>query len=100
MNVKQIIYLIFPFAGGLVAQKVMKIPDITYWFYVWLLCIASVFIFVKIILPYHENRFDAVSPIDYKGSMDNKSKDEKFYTYAVGIHMATLVGIIITYFIN
>ncbi len=100
MNAKHILYLVFPFAAGFIAQKVMKIPDTSYWFYVWLLCLASVFIFVKMILPYQEQKFNAINQIDYKGALDSKNSEEKPYAYIVGLHMVVFVGIIILYFTN
>lgn len=100
MNAKHIIYLVFPFVIGFIAERIMKIPDTSYWFYVWLLCLASVFIFVKGILPYYEQRFNAVNPIDFKGALDDKNREEKPYTYIVGMHLIVFVGIIIRYFTN
>ncbi|NMH28058.1 hypothetical protein [Flavobacterium silvaticum] len=100
MNAKHILYLVFPFAVGFVAQMFMKIPDTSYWFYIWLLCLASVFIFVKMILPYQEQKFNAINSIDYKGAMDEKNREEKPYTYIVGLHMVVFVGLIILYFTN
>ncbi|GEM_PF-2810028 len=100
MNAKHILYLIFPFAVGFIAERIMRIPNTSFWFCVWLSCIASILIFVKGILPYYEQRFNAVNPIDYKGALDNKTKDEKPYTYIVGLHMVIFVGIIILYFTN
>lgn len=100
MNAKHLLYLVFPFAVGFIAHKVMKIPDTSYWFYVWLLCLASVFIFVKMILPYQEQKFNAINAIDYKGALNEKNREEKPYTYIVGLHMVVFVGIIILYFTN
>lgn len=100
MNLNHILYLVFPFGVGLVALKVLNIPDTSYWFYVWLSCIASVFIFVKFILPYHEQKFNAISDIDFKGAFKDKNKEQKPYTYIVGFHMVVFFGLIILYFIN
>jgi Ca2+/Na+ antiporter len=100
MNIKQIIYLIFPFIVGYIAMQIMKIQDTSYWFYVWLLCLLSVFIFVKIILPYNEKKFDAVSNIDYESALKDKNQNEKPYTYIVFIHMVIFVGLIVLYFTN
>jgi hypothetical protein len=100
MNAKHILYLIFPFAVGFIAERAMKIPDTTYWFYVWLLCLASIFIFVKLILPHHERKFNAINGIDYKSAMDDKNSEEKPYTYIVGLHMTIFIGLIILYFTN
>lgn len=100
MNINHLIYLIFPFGVAILAQEILNIPDTSYWFYVWVLCLVSIFIFVKMILPYFEQRFNAISPIDYKGAFQDKNKDQKPYTYIVGFHMAVLFGIIIIYFIK
>lgn len=100
MNAKHFTYLIFPFVAGYIAQQVMKIPDTNYWFYVWLLCILSVFIFVKLILPYNERKFDAVSPIDYETALKDKNQQDKPYTYIVGFHMLVFIGLTIGYFTN
>lgn len=100
MNTKQIIYLIYPFVLGFVAKELMSIPDTGYWFYVWVLCLLSIFIFVKLILPYNERKFDAINAIDYESALKEKNVGEKPYTYAVGLHMIVLVIIIIQFFIN
>lgn len=100
MNINHFIYLIFPFGVAALAQKVLNIPDTSYWFYVWMLCMVSVFIFVKMILPYFEQRFNSISSVDYKGAFEDKNKDQKPYTYIVGFHMAVFFGIIIIYFIK
>ncbi|MCY1238141.1 hypothetical protein D3C86_1016770 [compost metagenome] len=100
MNAKHILYLIFPFAAGFIVQQIIKSPDTSYWFYVWLCCLASLFIFVKGILPYQEQKFNAINGIDYKGALDEKNRTEKPYTYIVGLHMVVFIGIIILYFTN
>ncbi|RZJ76312.1 MAG: hypothetical protein EOO45_02730 [Flavobacterium sp.] len=100
MNLNHILYLVFPFGLGLVAHKFVDIPDTSYWFYVWLFCLSSVFIFVKMILPYHEQKFNAISEIDFKGAFDDKNREQKPYTYIVGFHMVVFFGIIILYFIS
>jgi len=100
MNARHFLYLIFPFAVGFIAERIMKIPDTSYWFYVWLLCIASVFIFTKMILPYHERKFNTLNVIDYKDALDGKNREEKPYSYIVGLHLAVFFGIIIIYFTN
>lgn len=100
MNARHFIYLIFPFALGFVAYKVMKVPDASYWFYVWGLCLASVFIFVKLILPYQERKFNAINEIDYKGAMDDRNAEQKPYSYIVGFHMIVFFGLIFLYFTN
>lgn len=100
MNAKHLLYLIFPFGTGFIAERIMKIPETSYWFYVWLLCIVSVFIFVKGILPYQERKFNAINTIDYKGALDEKNREEKPYTYIVGLHMIVFFGLIILYFTN
>jgi hypothetical protein len=98
MKTNHFIYLAFPFAIGALMYKIMDIPDASYWFYVSLMCIASVFIFVKLILPAIEQKFDAISPIDMKGAYEDKMSEQKPYSYAVGAHMATFVIILIVYF--
>lgn len=100
MNAKHFFYLVFPFAVGVLAQRIMKIPDTSYWFYVWLLCIGSVIIFVKFILPHQEQKFNAINEIDFKGAFDQKNKEEKPYTYIVGFHMVVLIIISILFFTN
>lgn len=100
MNIKHFIYLIFPFVIGFIAGQILKIPDTSYWFYVWLLCIASVFIFVKGILPYHEQKFNAIKDIDIKNAFENKTNEEKPYTYIVGVHIVVFIIIIVQFFIN
>ncbi len=100
MNAKQIIYALFPFVLGFIAQQVINIPDTSYWFYVWLLCIVSVFIFVKMILPHQEQKFNAISDIDFKSALDDKTKEQKSYSYIAGLHVSTFFAIIILYFIN
>lgn len=78
----------------------MKIPDTSYSFYVGLLCLLSVFIFVKLILPHNERKFDAISGIDYESALKGKNQEEKQYTYIVGFHMIVFIGLIILNFIN
>lgn len=99
MNLKQIIYALFPFILGIIAYKVIG-GNTSYWFYVWLLCIISILIFVKMILPYQEQKFDAISEIDFKSAFDDKTKEQKSYSYIAGLHMVTFFAIIILYFIN
>jgi len=100
MNWKHIIYLVFPFVIGFIAQQIMKIPDTSYWFYVWSLCIVSVLIFVKLILPYNERKFEAINGIDYEEALKSKNREEKPYTYIVGFHMVLFIGLIVAYFTN
>ena len=98
MKTNHLIYLAFPFGVGALAHKFLNIPDTSYWFYVSLLCIASVFLFVKLILPAIEQKFDAIAPLDMKGAYEDKMSEQKPYSYVVGIHMATFVIILIVYF--
>lgn len=100
MNAKHIAYLIFPFAIGYVSQELMKIPDTSFKFYVGLLCLLSVFIFVKLILPYNERKFDAICGIDYESALKEKNQEERPYIYIVGFHMIVFIGLIILNFIN
>lgn len=100
MKANQVIYLIFPFVLGFIAQQVMKIADTSYWFYVWLLCLASIFIFVKIILPSQDRKFEAISGIDFKGAFQDREKERKPFSYIAGFHMLVFFGLIILYFIN
>jgi hypothetical protein len=98
MKANHLIYLVSPFGIGALMQKILNIPDTSYWFYVSLLCIASVFFFVKFILPAIEQKFDAISPLDMKGAYEDKMSQQKPFSYVVGIHMATFVIILIVYF--
>lgn len=98
MKSNHLIYLASPFGIGALTQKIMDIPNTSYWFYVSLLCIASVFFFVKFILPAIEQKFDTISPIDMKGAYEDKMAEQKPYSYVVGAHMATFVIILIVYF--
>lgn len=98
MKTNHLIYLIAPFGLGALAQKIMNIPDTSYWFYVSLLCIASLFFFVKLVLPAIEQKFDAISPIDIESAYKEKMNEQKPFSYVVGIHIATFFIILIVYF--
>jgi len=100
MKLNHILYLVFPFGIGLICNKLLQINDNSIWFYIWLACIASLFIFVKLILPAIEQKFDAISPIDYKGAFNEKNREQKPYSYIAGFHMLLFFVIIIVYFIN
>jgi hypothetical protein len=100
MKINHFLYLVFPFAVGLLCYKFLQMPDTSIWFYIWLACIASIFIFTKLILPAIEQKFDAISPIDYKGAFDEKNKEQKPYSYIAGFHVLLFFVITIVYFIN
>nr|WP_322626460.1 hypothetical protein [uncultured Flavobacterium sp.] len=98
MKINHFIYLSAPFGLGLLAQKLFDVPSASYWFYVALLCLASVFVFLKMILPYHQQKFDAVADIDFKGAYEEKNREEKPYIYIVGFHMILFFVLLILYF--
>ncbi|QEE50700.1 hypothetical protein FUA48_14270 [Flavobacterium alkalisoli] len=100
MNQNHIIYFVFPFGVGLLCHKFLQIPDTSIWFYIWLGCIASLFIFVKLILPAQEQKFDAIKDIDIESSFRDKMKEQKPYSYIAGFHMLLFFVIIIVSFLN
>lgn len=100
MTLNQVLYLISPLGLALICYKLLNIPECSYWFYVWIFCLASIFTFVKFILPYHEQKFNAISEIDFEGAFEDKNKELKPYTYIAGLHMVVFFGLIILYFIN
>jgi len=100
MSAKHFIYAAFPFIVGLIAKKIMDIPDTSYWFYVSLACILSVFIFVKVILPSIDSYSDFASQIDVKYGYDKRVEGQKPYSYIVGLHILTFIIIIVLYFTN
>ena len=100
MNFQKILYTVFPFVIAFIAKQIITDLDTSYWFYVWLCCIVSIFIFVKFLIPHQEQKFNAISPIDFKSACDDKIKEQKPYSYIAGFHMLTFFVIIIMYFIN
>jgi hypothetical protein len=100
MNINHILYLVFPFGVGLICHKFFDIPDADFWLFVWLGCIASLFIFTKLILPAQEQKFNAIKDIDIESTFKDKVSEQKPYSYIVGFHILLFFVIMIMYFIN
>ncbi|KGO78605.1 hypothetical protein Q763_17620 [Flavobacterium beibuense F44-8] len=100
MNINHILYLVFLFAVSLICHKLFNTPIADFWLFVWLGCIASLFIFVKLILPTQERKYNAIKDIDIESAFRDKMKEQKPYSYIAGFHMLLFIGITIVYFIN
>lgn len=98
MNINHFLYLVFPFGVGLVCHKLFNIPNSDFWLFVWLGCIASLFIFTKLIMPSLEQKFDAIKDISIESAFKDKMKEQKPYSYIAGFHMLLFFVIIIMYF--
>lgn len=100
MNINHLLYLVFPFGVGLLCHKIFNTPPGDFWLFVWLGCIASVFIFTKFILPAQEQKFNAIKDIDIESAYKDNMSEKKPYSYITGFHMFLFFGLIILYFIN
>ncbi|WP_298156157.1 hypothetical protein [Flavobacterium sp.] len=92
---QKIFYIISPFAAGFVAKLVFK-DEQSYWFFVGVFCIASLLIYSKFILPYQENRYDAIFNIDPEATYNEKKNDKT--AYIPWFHILVLVALIIWHF--
>lgn len=100
MNINHILYLVFPFGVGLLCHKIFNTPLADFWLFVWLGCIASLFIFTKFILPAQEQKFNAISQIDIESAFKDKMREQKPYSYIAGFHIVLFFALIIIYFTN
>lgn len=87
MNINHILYLVSPFGLGMICYKFLNIPDGSFWFCVWLGCIASIFFFTKVIPPAQESKFEAIKDIGIKSAYEDKLKEQRPYSYIVGFHV-------------
>lgn len=123
MNLKHILYITFPFVTGFVAKNIiLKNTDTSYWVFVGVLCLISMFLYSKIITPYIENQYETydslqktnklfskygIQEIDMSDSVSTINEEEKqkqkhlkSYGNISLFHMLFLIGLIIFYFIK
>lgn len=123
MSLKHILYIVFPFVTGFVAKNIiLKNTDTSYWVFVGVLCLISMFLYSKIITPYIENQYGTydslqktnnlfskygIQEIDMSDSVSTFNEEEKqkqkhlkSFGYISLFHMLFLIGLIIFYFIK
>jgi hypothetical protein len=123
VNQKHLIYALFPFIVGLVLKRtIFNDSDISYWFLVGVLCLASMFVYSKVISPFIENQFNTYSSLNKSNEISSKygmqeiditnymstindeekqkQKLQKSYANIVLFHVIFLIGLIVFYFIK
>lgn len=108
---------------GLVLKRtIFNDSDISYWFLVGVLCLASMFVYSKVISPFIENQFNTYSSLNKSNEISSKygmqeiditnymstindeekqkQKLQKSYANIVLFHVIFLIGLIVFYFIK
>lgn len=122
MNIKHIIYAIFPFVAGLIIkQTIFKESDsISYLFCLGISCVLSLFVYSKLILPNIESKYMTFSDQKRMNELNNKYNmgqiempkellhneemqkinHEKTYSRIAWFHILLLIGLIASYFLK
>ena len=73
MSLKHILYIVFPFVTGFVAKNIiLKNTDTSYWVFVGVLCLISMFLYSKIITPYIENQYGTYDSLQKTNNLFSK----------------------------